>query len=74
MCKVQMIRDEPGLVSIPLEKAVFCENCERISNSAWQRCGLCGSEAIVELSLVLDPPFDPGPPPPTSICVLPAAA
>jgi|SRR5580692_7913517 2-polyprenyl-6-methoxyphenol hydroxylase-like FAD-dependent oxidoreductase len=26
MCNVRMIRTEPGLVSIPLEKAVYCEN------------------------------------------------
>ena len=28
MCNVRMIRTEPGLVSIPLEKAVYCENCK----------------------------------------------
>ena len=44
MCNVRMIRTEPGLVSIPLEKAVYCENCMMVSSSARQRCGLCGSE------------------------------
>ena len=44
MCNVRMIRTEPGLVSIPLEKAVYCENCTMVSSSARQRCGLCGSE------------------------------
>jgi hypothetical protein len=34
MCRIQMIRNEPGLVSIPLERAVYCENCDRVSNSA----------------------------------------
>ena len=34
MCKVRMIRTEPGLVSIPLEKAVYCENCKMVSSSA----------------------------------------
>ena len=46
MCNVRMIRTEPGLVSIPLEKAVYCENCTMVSSSARQRCGLCGSERI----------------------------
>jgi hypothetical protein len=50
MCNVQMIRNEPGLVSIPLERAVFCENCERVSNSAWRRCGSCGSDKLLELA------------------------
>ena len=39
MCNVRMIRTEPGLVSIPLEKAVYCENCKMVSSSARQRCG-----------------------------------
>ena len=39
MCNVRMIRTEPGLVSIPLEKAVYCENCTMVSSSARQRCG-----------------------------------
>jgi len=33
MCNVRMIRTEPGLVSIPLEKAVYCGGC-RINLSA----------------------------------------
>jgi hypothetical protein len=53
MRNVQMIRKEPGLVSIPVERAVYCENCEKVSNSAWRRCGLCGSEEIVELAPLL---------------------
>lgn len=31
MRNVVMIRREPGLVSIPLENAVYCENCETAS-------------------------------------------
>ena len=50
MCNVRMIRTEPGLVSIPLEKAVYCENCTMVSSSARQRCGLCGSERIVRMA------------------------
>jgi hypothetical protein len=63
MCNVLMIRKEPGLVSIPVERAVYCENCEKVSNSAWRRCGLCGSEEIVELAPLFGGPSDPGPAP-----------
>lgn len=71
MCNVQMIRKERGLVSIPVRKAVFCEHCEQVSNSACIRCGLCGSEAIVELSALFSEPFQPDPrPPATAIAVL----
>ena len=62
MCNVQMIREERGLVSIPVQRAVYCENCEQISNSAWRRCGRCGSEAIVELLNLFREPFPPDPP------------
>ena len=61
MCNVQMIRNEPGLISIPLKRAVFCGNCERVSNSAWKRCGSCGSDQLLDLVLLLGRPWDPGP-------------
>lgn len=67
MRNVRMIRQEPGLVSIPVEKAVYCEDCETVSTSAWPRCGLCGSERIVWLAPLFSGPFDPGTPPATSI-------
>ena len=63
MCKVRMIRTEPGLVSIPLEKAVYCGNCKMISSSARQRCGLCGSGKIVRMAPLIPEPWDPGPVP-----------
>ena len=75
MCNVRMIRRERGLVSIPVQKAVYCENCEQVSNSACCRCGLCGSEAIVELSGLFRKPYEPGPrPPATAIAALRQAA
>ena len=49
MRNVVMIRREPGLVSIPVESAVYCENCETVSTSSGRRCGLCGSEDISRL-------------------------
>jgi hypothetical protein len=63
MCNVRMIRTEPGLVSIPVEKAVYCENCKMVSSSARHRCGLCGSEQIVRLGPLLPEPSDPTPVP-----------
>jgi len=67
MHNVQMIRNEPGLVSIPVEKAVYCE---KVSNSAWRRCGLCGSEKIVEIAPLLGGPSGPGPTPATALAVV----
>jgi hypothetical protein len=70
MCNVQMIRKELGLVSIPIERAVFCENCESVSNSAWSRCGSCGSDKLVELAPLLGGPREPGPGSPATPCEL----
>ena len=63
MRNVTMIRTEPGLISIPVERAVYCENCETISTSATKRCGVCGSEQIMELAPLVTSPLDPGPAP-----------
>jgi hypothetical protein len=63
MRNVQMIRKEPDLVSIPVEKAIYCKDCEMVSTSARHRCGLCGSEEIVELAPLFVGPVDPIPPP-----------
>jgi hypothetical protein len=61
MRNVTMIRTEPGLVFVPIERSVFCENCETISNSHKRRCGVCGSEQIIELAPLVTHPWDPGP-------------
>ncbi len=63
MRNVTMIRTEPGLISVPIERAVFCENCETVSNSNARRCGVCGSEQIMELAPLVTHPWDPGPAP-----------
>jgi len=67
MRNVLMIRREPGLVSIPVENAVYCENCETISTSTGQRCGLCGSEKIVRFALRTPDPWNPSPAPAVSL-------
>jgi hypothetical protein len=53
MCNVRMTRPEPGLVSIPLERDVYCENCRIVSTSAEQRCRIRGSEQIVRLASLI---------------------
>ena len=63
MRNVVMIRREPGLVSIPVESAVYCGNCETVSTSSGRRCGLCGSEVIVRLVTPSPAPWDPSPAP-----------
>jgi hypothetical protein len=63
MCKVHMIRLEPGLIAIPVEGAVYCKGCGTVSNSAWARCGLCGSGKILDLSTLLIGPIEPDPSP-----------
>ena len=63
MRNVRMIRTEPGLISIPVEKAVYCEDCETVSTSAQRRCGVCGSDHIMVLAPLVTSPWDPGPAP-----------
>ena len=69
MCNVTMLRTEPYFCSIPLEQAIYCENCRTVSNSAWQRCGVCGSEALFKLRTLLDDAPEPDPPTPAHSAV-----
>jgi hypothetical protein len=45
--------------SIPLELAVYCVNCNTISDSRPHKCAVCGSEAVLRVQPILDP--DPKP-------------
>lgn len=63
MRNVTMIRTEPGLISIPVERAVYCESCETVSTSSQRRCGVCGSDHLQELAPLFTSPWDPGPAP-----------
>jgi hypothetical protein len=54
MPKVVEIRAEPAICSIPLHLAVYCENCNTISNSRPYRCGVCGSEAVLRVEPILN--------------------
>jgi hypothetical protein len=52
----KVLRMEPTLVSIPVDRAVYCESCRKVSNSLGQRCGSCGSEPTFRLTDLIDPP------------------
>jgi len=41
------------LSSLPLLEAVLCADCEIISNSASERCEICGSRSLLSLGRVL---------------------
>jgi hypothetical protein len=72
MSDIKMIRREPGLVSLPVQGAVYCENCERVSNSTNARCGVCGSEAVSNLRLLIDgPPNGPDSGPAAAARIIP---
>ncbi len=60
MRNVRMLRSEPNLVSIPVEEAIYCENCEMVTNSHSERCGKCGSRCVLRLATLIDrPPVGP---------------
>ncbi len=46
-------RTEEGSGAVPLVNAVFCGNCETISNSPHDACTVCGSHSLVNLFRVL---------------------
>ena len=41
------------LSSVPLVEAVLCADCEIISNSAGDKCEICGSPSLLSLGRVL---------------------
>jgi hypothetical protein len=54
MAKIFELPVQPAICSIPLDQAVYCENCETISNSRLSRCGVCGSEAVLRVEPILN--------------------
>ena len=42
-----------GLSAVPLLNAVFCADCETISNSPHDACTVCGSPSLINLFRVL---------------------
>ena len=60
MAKVIVLRAEQVIYSIPLQQAVYCENCATVSNSRPFRCGVCGSAAVLRVEPIFN--RDPDPP------------
>jgi hypothetical protein len=44
---------EGGLSAVPLLNAVFCVDCETISNSPHDACTVCGSHSLISLFRML---------------------
>jgi hypothetical protein len=44
---------EGGLSTVPLLNAVFCADCETISNSPRDACTVCGSHSLISLFRML---------------------
>jgi hypothetical protein len=44
---------EPEMSVVPLQNAVFCVNCETISNSPHDVCEVCGSRSLASLFRML---------------------
>ena len=42
-----------GLSAVPLLNAVFCADCETISNSPHDACTVCGSRSLLNLFRML---------------------
>ena len=44
---------DEGLNAVPLHNAVFCADCETISNSQHDACSVCGSHSLTSLFRML---------------------
>jgi len=44
---------EEGLSAVPLHSAVFCVDCETVSNSQHDACSVCGSHSLISLFRML---------------------
>ncbi len=51
MAKAIPTHSESSIFSIPLKLAVYCENCETISNSRPHRCGVWVASRFCALNL-----------------------
>ena len=60
MGQISVLYPKRNLVSIPINEAVYCESCARVSNSVGGCCSLCGSIQVWPLlELVPEPPKSP---------------
>jgi hypothetical protein len=49
--------EKPVLTAISLRNAVLCADCEMVSDSTHDVCGVCGSRSLLSLSVVLGGPL-----------------
>jgi len=72
MCQVKMLRPVNCLISIPIDQAIYCQNCGNITNSTSDRCGKCGSEFVLRIATLIDqPPGGPDSGPASSGSIVP---
>ena len=71
MCQIKVLRPVHILVSIPVDKAIYCMNCKNVTNSPAELCGKCGSGPVLRLSTLIDhPPSGPDSGPASSGCIV----
>jgi hypothetical protein len=71
MCQVKLIRPGHSLVTIPIDKAIYCKKCRNITNSPYERCGRCGSEFVLRVAILVDqPPSGPDSGPASTGCIV----
>ena len=56
MCQVKILRPVHCLVIIPVDQAIYCQDCGNITNSPSGRCGKCGSEFVLRIAALIDQP------------------
>lgn len=73
MCQVIRIHIEHILVSIPVCEAIYCQNCENVTNSPAEHCGKCGSAFVLHLATLIDQlPSGPDSGPASAAHIVPA--
>lgn len=72
MSRITMLRSKPNFLSIPVEQAMYCGECKAINNSPNDRCGRCGSEALIKVGIPAGgPPEGPESGPAPALCIPP---
>jgi DNA-directed RNA polymerase subunit RPC12/RpoP len=75
MSCICMLRSKPNFVSIPLEQAMYCGECNAVNNSPNNHCGRCGSEVLIKVTVPAGgPPEGPEAGPAAALCIPPATS
>jgi hypothetical protein len=54
MAKLLQLPTEQSICCIPLKHAVYCQSCLTVSNSRPHSCGMCGSNDVLRLELIVN--------------------